>query len=111
MLGTSSHSTNGAKEWFCYLHVAYPSEKWQNITFELKRLVWLVEILRSIRLYRGTEHWPEMYVSYKPKIILNQRSDLVKNQSESLDAWISRLEHVLSNACTESFKSQLPLES
>lgn len=110
MLGTSSHSVNGAKEWFCYLHIAYPSEKWQNITFELKRLVWLVEILRSIRLYRGTEHWAGIYVSYKPKILLNQRSDLVKNQSESLEQWVSKLEQVLNQACIESFKSQMKIE-
>jgi hypothetical protein len=104
MLGTSSNSTNGTKEWFCWLHVSADSSKWQQITVELNRLAWLVEILRSIRMYRGTPHWPEIYVSYKQKFSLNQRGDLVKTQSESLCQWVSRLEGVLNKSCHNSIK-------
>lgn len=101
MLGTSSKSTNGSKEWFCWLHVSSDGGKWQQITTELNRIIWLVEVLRSIRMYRGTDHWPDIYKSYKQKFTLNQRNDLFRNQSENLNQWVSRMEVALNQSCNK----------
>lgn len=96
MLSTNSHSTNGGGEWLCFIHFGADHADRYNITTELTRMRWLVDIVRCLRAGKAlTDHMRQNFV-------LAQRSDLKQSDREDRTAWMIRLEGVLQQSCRDS---------
>jgi hypothetical protein len=104
LLGTMTASTTGSSEWFCWLHFGKPAAQWQRITAEINRLGWLADIIRGVRMHYAGEAWADTYRAAKQSITVNQSGHLLKTESESVKAWMLRLEGALSAACSEPVK-------
>lgn len=107
MLGTMSRSTTGVKEdgapWLCFIHFGAEGKRWPQITAELQRLAWLVDITRNIRARRYDEK------AAAKEIALNQSKHLLKGNQESLAGYLARLETVLQQACAAPAPETPPL--
>lgn len=95
-LATHSRGTNGESEWLCFIHAAAEQGDRLRITQELNRLGWLVDLVRTLRAGRGVS------AEQKRTIVLAQRSDLARKESEARSTWMIRLEGVLQQSCKDS---------
>lgn len=99
MLGTMTRSTTGSKEWYCGIHFGAPAARWGEITHELLRLKWLVDITRALRAgHIGDAH---------KQMAMNQSSHLKRGDHETLAQWLIRLEKTLHEACQEPAQQEL----
>lgn len=102
MLGTMSRSTSGTSEWFCFAHFAAEPDQWQAITAEMNRLRWLVDQTRTIRenALSNPLGWNAVEDAVNRELMLAQRKDLQRKNSESINQWLARLESVLRASAT-----------
>jgi len=102
MLGTSTRSTSGTTEWYCSIHFGAQAARWQAITWELRRLEWLVQITRNLRGATWKEIPAVMDAAHKA-IALNTSNHLRMgadgHKMETLGHWLNRLEQALADAC------------
>lgn len=96
MLATNSRSTNGEGQWLCFIHFANEPRDWHLITHELRRLAWLVDVVRALRA--GANLTSEQQQSFA----MAQRKDLQQKESEWPRSWMIRLEGVLAQSCKDS---------
>lgn len=92
-LGVMTRSTTGSKEWYCSIHFGAPATRWSEITGELLRLKWLVDITRRIRAGRFNVE------EVNKEMALNQCNYLQMQESEYAHQWLIRLEGVLTKSC------------
>lgn len=109
MLGTMSRNTNGSKEWFCFIHFGADSKRWSDISDELERLSWLVEITRNLRQFGNAKEWDQYDEAARKEITLNQSSHLLLSNKESLAQWCTRLEGVLHQSCAAPSQRDIDL--
>lgn len=99
-----SRGTGGGSEFWCPYHFGQDPHRMHEITAELVRLKWLVQLCKCIRDYLNTGIWTELHQQAFKQISLNQRSDLLMLPStpdrlpESHPKWLARLEQVLADA-------------
>lgn len=114
--GSSTRSTTGSTEWWCSIHFSAVPGRNHEITAELRRLAWLVQITRCIRDFLNTGVWSEVHAAAYKEIAMHQRSDLEMLPStadlppETHRQWLARLEGVLQAACAPQPDTQQPLE-
>lgn len=101
MLGAMTRSTTGSKEWYCGIHFGAPANRWGEITHELLRLKWLVDITRALRSGRYDQ------AAASKEIKLNQSSHLLQGDHETGNQYLSRLEKVLADSCKEPSQKNL----
>lgn len=107
MLGSSTTSTSGTTEWYCFIHFGAEAKHWPHISAELNRLGWLVDIVRGLRKLTYTKVVPPGFMEDARKAIaLCQRSDLQPRDTETIPGWMIRLEGVLAQSCKDSFASK-----
>lgn len=102
MLGTSTRSTTGGKDWLCWLHMAAEPSRWQAITAELNRLSWLVAATRLIREHHDKPTFKAISAEIYKSIALAQRSDLQQQDHEYPQEWGIRLEGILAASCASA---------
>lgn len=111
--GTNSRSTTGGGDWWCSNHFMAEPGRIHEVTAELVRLRWLVDLIKGIRHCNNTNEWlPAAEAAYK-QIALHQRSDLYLlagraatandpgRPNETYPQWLARLEGVLREACAK----------
>jgi hypothetical protein len=109
--GVMSRSTTGGAEWWCANHLMAEPGRIHEVTAEMRRLGWLVQLCKGLRHFLNTGIWtPEAQQGYD-QIALHQRSDLYQQASVAATAnapgrpnethrqWLARLEGVLREAC------------
>lgn len=101
MLGRMSRSTSGSAEWFCSIHFGAPAARWGEITHELLRLKWLVDITLTLRAGRYD------HAAASKEIKLNQSSHLLQGDHETGNQYLARLEKALAEACKEPAQKDL----
>lgn len=101
LAGSISRSTNGG-DWLCFAHFSAPARHQHAVTMELQRMGWLATLTRELRRGGGEK----LYQHAQREIALSQRGDLQKSEKEAHDAWVLRLENILSQSC----KDCLPAE-
>jgi hypothetical protein len=103
LYGTSTRSTSGTTEWYCFIHFGAEARDWPHISAELNRLGWLVDIVRGLRKLAYTKVVPPGFMEEARKAIaLCQRSDLQPRETETTVGWMIRLEGVLAQSCKDS---------
>lgn len=105
MLGVMTRSTTGSTDWYCSIHFAAPAARWSEITHELLRLKWLVDITRRIRAGRFTVD------EVHKEMALNQCNYLQMQENEYAHQWLIRLEKVLTESCKERQQDIQPQEA
>ncbi len=105
--GSMSRGTTGGAEFWCYHHFSAAPGRIHEVTAELRRLSWLVQLCKGVRHYINSGIWaPEAAEAYK-EIALHQRSDLYQQAGgptkppETWPQYLHRLEGVLADACQE----------
>ncbi|MEC5164049.1 hypothetical protein RCH08_005239 [Janthinobacterium sp. CG_S6] len=106
MVGTTTSSTQGTNEWWCWLHFAKDAGRFQRITAELHRLDWLAKAATDIRLLLKRPEWPAAFARIEHDLMLANRPDLRWTDGESERQWMERLERELSSIIGED--SQAP---
>jgi hypothetical protein len=101
MIATNSKSTTGGGDWLCFIHFAAEGKRWGHISDELRRLSWLVDIVRALRMVGRRKNYDEVREQARQAFILAQRGDLNIKDSESMGSWMIRLEGVLAQSCKE----------
>lgn len=112
-----SRGTTGGAEFWCAYHFSAAPGRIHEVTAELRRLSWLVQLCKGVRHYINTQVWaPEADAAHK-EIMLHQRSDLYQQAGtahkppETWHQWLRRLEGVLADACKEpKHDAQQPLD-
>lgn len=105
--GVMSRSTTGGGEFWCQYHFSAEPNRIHEVTAELVRLRWLVQLCKGIRHDINTGIWTEAAAQGYKEIALHQRSDLYRRAStttkreETTQQWLYRLEKELSNATAE----------
>lgn len=109
--GTASmtRATTGTTEWWCCYHFSAQPARIHEVTAELRRLGWLVQLTKCLREFLNTGIWLALYDDALKQVKLNQRGDLELG-NESYRQWLHRLEGVLQAACAAPKESQQPLE-
>lgn len=100
MLATSKRE----RDWLCFIHVAARPDDWHVISNELNRLAWLVDAVKRLRAGSG----PKTHAEIHKTIMLAQRGDLQRKDSESSIDWYIRLEQVLAESCAIVRQQELP---
>lgn len=113
LLGTMANSTNGASEWWCFIHFGKDVGRLQQITVEINRRAWLAKAITDLRMAYGTDQWADTYKLAKHELAMQQRNDLQirpeadaktwEGRSESVGRWIQRLESELQSMCSATF--------
>lgn len=112
--GTNSRSAGGdSATWWCANHLMAEPGRIHEVTAELVRLRWLVDLCKGIRHCINTNEWlPAAEAAYQ-QIALHQRSDLYLLDSRAATAndpgrsnetypqWLARLEGELRRACAK----------
>ncbi len=99
MLGTNTRSTTGSKEWLCMNHFGADASRWQTITHELRRLVWMVEATRLIRMHAGKASMDQYRERIARDINNAMCPDLLQQDHEYDQQWGIRIEGVLAASC------------
>lgn len=103
MYGTSSRSTTGGTDWYCFIHFGAEAKDWPHINAELNRLGWLVKIVRELRQLAYVKGFPSKFTAdARQAITLSQRGDLQMRIDEATVDWMIRLEGILAQSCKDS---------
>lgn len=117
--GCMTRATSGTTEWWCSYHFSAAPGRIHEVTAELRRLSWLVQLCKGIRHYINTGIWCEAAAEAYKEIALHQRSDLYQlagnahTRPETWPQYLHRLEGVLADACKPAQAvpdTQQPLE-
>lgn len=99
LVGTSSSSTQGSDEWWCFAHFGLDYGQVQAATSELHRVAWLTAAVRDVRDVRrvapGTAESRAAFALIANELTLHGRKDLLHNPPESRRQWLGRLETAL----------------
>lgn len=96
--GSMSRSTTGGGEFWCQYHFSAEPARTHEVTAELVRLRWLVQLCKGIRHDINTGVWTECAAQGYAGIKEHQRSDLAQKGNESAQRWLYRLEQELFTA-------------
>lgn len=109
--GTNSRSATGGGEWWCSNHFMAEPGRIHQVTAEMVRMRWLVQLIKGVRHLINTGVWLEAAEQAYREIPLHQRSDLYMRDSVPATAtspgrppetdaqWLARLEGELRRAC------------
>lgn len=93
LIGTSSSSTTGSTDWWCFAHFGADIGRAQTITSEINRLSWLAAAARDVRMHKpGTKDSKAAFALIEHELTQHQRTDLLWDRTESRIQWLSRLE-------------------
>lgn len=93
LIGTSTGSTSGSSEWWCFAHHGADVGRYQAITSELNRLSWLAAAARDVRFHKpGTDDSKAAFALIEHELEQHKRPDLKWNRFEKRDRWLERLE-------------------
>jgi hypothetical protein len=97
LIGTSTASTIGGSEWWCFAHFGADVGRYQAITSELNRLRWLSAAARDVRFHdkSGTEASRAAFALIENELTQHQRPDLLWDRTEKRTRWLERLEAAL----------------
>lgn len=96
LIGTSTSSTTGSTDWYCFAHFGAQAGRFQAITSELNRLRWLSMAAHDVRFHqRGTAESRKAMELITHELTVHQRPDLLWNGTETRRAWLERLENEL----------------
>lgn len=113
LIGTSTASTSGSSEWWCFAHFGADVGRFQSITTEINRLSWLACAARDVRMHKpGTEASRAAFALIEHELAMHQRKDLLWNRMETRMQWLLRLEASLLamvQANLPAVAEQLPL--
>lgn len=105
MIGTSSASTQGTSEWWCFAHFGKDVGAYQRITVELNALAWLSDAVRDVRIIRaGTPESKAAMALLKHNFELNGRKDLLVRDDENRGQWLLRLETELGRMISDAVR-------
>lgn len=109
--GVMSRSATGGADWWCANHFMAEPGRIHEVTAEMRRMAWLVQLCKGVRHLINTGQWlPAAEEAYK-QIPLHQRSDLYMRPSRAATStdpgcraetdmqWLARLEGELRRAC------------
>ena len=107
MHASLSNSMTGGNQWQCWLHFGKDKSQWSEITAEIRRLHWLVDGIRCLRIAKGTSFWVSEVKKVQQAIKMAQRSDLMNQPKESGQAWVERLERELKASCAQTLQTHM----
>lgn len=93
----SSDTSSDKKKWYCPTHFKKPSSSHAQITFELNRMSWLVDIIEMVRNAYKNEGWDLKAADYH--FSQHNRNDLRMAPHEPTGAYLRRLENALRECC------------
>lgn len=114
LTGTSTSSTTGSPDWWCFAHFGADIGRYQVITSEMNRVRWLAMAVYEVRYHdrRGTEESRKAMELIHRELEQHGRKDLQWNGSELRKAWLERLEAALKDELSAVMQppvEQLPL--
>lgn len=93
LIGTSTASTTGSSEWYCFAHFGAEVGRYQAITRELNALSWLSAAARDIRFHdKPSADSKAAFALIEHEFALNERKDLLWNRVETRKQWLERIE-------------------
>jgi hypothetical protein len=93
LLGTSSSSTQGTSEWWCFAHFGANVGGFQTITSIIREVEWLSQAIVDVRTMRpGTHESRAAMARIKHDLELAGRHDLLLQDHERRPQWLVRLE-------------------
>jgi len=96
LVGTSTSSTSGADDWYCFAHFGAEFGKYQAITSELNRTSWLAHACRDVRQFApGSKESKKAFQLITHELGMANRKDLLLLQGETRAKWLARLEEEL----------------
>lgn len=96
LVGTSTSSTSGSDEWWCFAHYGLDYGQVQAATSEINRVSWLAEACNAVRRHApNTPGSREAFALIQHELTLHQRKDLLPIANETRKAWLNRLEGTL----------------
>jgi hypothetical protein len=108
LTGTSSTSTSGSDEWWCFAHFGLDYGQVQAATTEVNRVPWLAAAAQDVRdvnrVKPGTPESKAAFALIEHELTLHGRKDLLLIQGESRRQWLNRLEGALLAIVRESVK-------
>lgn len=111
----STTGTEKGGEWWCPHHFYAAPGRTHEITAELRRFDWLVQLCKGVRHYINSNVWaPEAQAAHR-EIALHQRSDLYQRAGggsvpyETWPKYLLRLEAELEKVCQPPKDTQQPL--
>lgn len=99
----SAYSKGEDKKWYCASHFKQPISSHSDITVELNRMSWLVNIIDSVRNAYKNDGWDLKSADYNFNI--HNRNDLRFAKHEATGAYLHRLETALRECCKVNQKS------
>lgn len=110
LLGTSSVSTQGTSEWWCFAHFGKDVGQYQGITAELRRLDWLTRAITDVRTRERNPDYNAAFQRLEHDFMLAQRKDLLWTSPETDEQWMVRLERELEQLLRGSSSAPAPVQ-